>query len=117
MKHDGLIVTDAELEQALDWLRESGPIAAKAKATRVYLEDFLPALRAQIAAECMEKGDSAASADIKAKASQVYRDQLTAYRVAIEEDELIRWKRTRADTVIEVWRSDQARLRAMGKLQ
>ena len=110
------IISDKRLEKALDFLRENEEAAAKAKATRKYIEEFLPALRAQIAVECLEKGDSATAADMKAKASQAYRDQLTAYRIAVEEDELMRSKFSRADLEIEIWRSDQARIRSMHKV-
>lgn len=111
------IVTDKMLQKALDFLAENADAAAKAKSERKYIEEFLPALRAQIAAECLAAGDSASAADIKAKASEAYHKQLLAYKFAVENDEVFLWKRTRADVVIEVWRSDQARLRSMGKVQ
>lgn len=110
------IVTDKMLEQALDWLRDNATSSAKARSERLYMDEWLPALRAKIAAECIAAGDSASAADIKAKASQVYHEALEGFKEAVEADEKYRWQRTRADVVIEVWRSDQARLRAMGKL-
>ena len=110
------MISDQQLEIVLDWLRDNAGAAAKARAERVYMEDWLPALRAQIAAECIAAGDSAAAADTKAKASDAYATALKGYREAVEADEKMRWHRTRADAIIEVWRSDQANQRAQGKV-
>ncbi len=110
------MIDDAKLEAALDWLRDNAPKAARARAERVYLEEWLPSLRAQLAAKFIEAGDSAAAADLKAKADTKYQTALKGLREAVEADELMRWHRTRADAVIEVWRSDQANQRAMGKV-
>jgi hypothetical protein len=110
------LIDDAKLEQTLDWLRDNAGKAAKARAERVYMEEWLPSLRAQLAAKFIESGDSAAAADMKAKAHQDYRNALEGYRQAVEADELMRWHRTRADALVEVWRSDQANQRAMGKV-
>lgn len=110
------IISDEQLQRSLDWLRESASNAAKARAERLYMEEWLPALRAQIAAECIEAGDSAAKADITARASDAYKSALTTYRDAVEKDELYRWRRSSADAVLSAWQSTNANLRAMGKL-
>jgi hypothetical protein len=110
------MIDDAALEKALDWLKDNASKAAKARAERVYLEEWIPSLRAQLAARFIEDGDSVSAADMKAKASQSYRTALEGYRQAVEADELMRWHRTRADAIVEVWRSDQANQRAMGKV-
>jgi len=110
------MITDEKLEATLDWLRENAGKAAKARANRVYLEEFIPSLRAKIAAECMEAGDSASAADIKAKASDAYRTALEGYRAAVEADEALRWHKTRADAVISAWQTMSANARSMGKV-
>lgn len=110
------MIDDAKLEQTLDWLRDNASKAAKARAERVYLEEWLPSLRAQLAAKFIESGDSAAAADVKAKAHQDYIVAVKGFKEAVEADELMRWHRTRADAVVEVWRSAQANLRAQGKI-
>ena len=110
------MIDDNKLESALDWLRDNAAKAAKARAERVYLEEWLPSLRAQLAARFIEAGDSASAADVKAKAHADYATAVKGYREAVEADEFMRWHRTRADAVIEVWRSSQANLRAQGKI-
>lgn len=109
------MIDDAKLELALDWLRDNANAAAKARAERVYLEEWLPALRAQIAAQCIAAGDSAAAADTKAKASDAYRDALAGYKIAVEADERMRWHRTRADAIVSAWQTMSANARALGR--
>ncbi len=111
------VISDEQLQKALDWLREAASGAAKARAERLYIEEFLPALRARIAQEGINAGMSAASADIAAKASDAYRNALEGFRAAVETDELFRWRRSSADAVLSAWQSTNANLRAMGKLQ
>lgn len=110
------MIDDAKLEAALDWLKDNASKAAKARAERSYLEEWIPSLRAQLAAKYIEAGDSATAADTKAKAHHDYQIALKGFREAVEADELFRWHRTRADAIIETWRSFQANQRAMGKV-
>ena len=109
-------ISDEQVQKALDWMREGAAEAAKARAHRVYLDEYLGAMRAKIAAECMEAGDSASAADIKAKASPAYHDLLTTYKDAVELDELYRWRRSSADAVLSAWQTLRATERVMGKL-
>lgn len=115
-RRGGSVIDDDKLEAALDWLRDNAAKAAKARAERVYLEEWIGSIRAQIAARHVEAGDSASAADMKAKSDPEYQTALKGYRAAVEADELMRWHRTRADAVIEVWRSQQANQRAQGKV-
>ena len=81
------------------------------------MEEWIGALRAKLAAKYMEAGNSATAADTLAKASPDYEVALKGYREAVEKDEAMRWHRTRADAIIEVWRSEQANQRSQGKVQ
>jgi hypothetical protein len=65
----------------------------------------------------MAAGDSASAADIKAKASDAYHALLVTYKDAVELDELYRWRRSSADSVLSAWQTMNANDRAMGKLQ
>ena len=110
-------ISDEQVQKALDWMREGAAEAAKARAHRVYLDEYLGAARAKLAAEYMEAGDSATAADIKAKASELYHSLLLTYKDAVELDELYRWRRSSADAVMSAWQTMNANNRAMGKLQ
>ena len=114
---EGAVITDEALEKALDWLRDNATKAAQARAEREYMGEWIGACRAKIAAALIEAGESAAAADVKAKAHPDYRTALQGYRQAVEADELMRWHRTRADALIEVWRSQQANARAMERVR
>ncbi len=109
------MVDDKQLFKALEWLAENAGPAAQARAERLWLEEFMPAMRAKIAAECIEAGDSAAAADTKAKASQAYHDVLKGYREAVERDEKYRWQRSRADALLSAYQTLSANSRSIGK--
>lgn len=110
------MIDDDALFRALEWLKDNARAAAQARAKRVYTEEFLPALRAKIATECLAAGDSASAADMKAKASDAYHQALAGLEVAVEQDEFFRWQKVRADAAIEVWRSIQANRRSIDKV-
>ena len=110
-------VNEETVERALDWLRDNCDKAASARATRLYMEEWLPALKAKLAAAYMEGGDSATASELKARAHKDYQDALISYRVAVEDDEKARWNRNRADVTLEVWRSLESSRRAQEKLQ
>jgi translation elongation factor EF-Ts len=70
------MITDEALEKALDWLRDNATKAAQARAEREYMGEWIGACRAKIAATLIEAGESAAAADLKAKAHPDYRTGL-----------------------------------------
>ncbi|MBA2348780.1 MAG: hypothetical protein H0V81_10845 [Solirubrobacterales bacterium] len=109
------MIDDAALFRALEWLKDNAKPAAEARAERLFIEEQLPHLRARIAVECMAAGDSAAAADMKAKASDAYKIALDGLRAAVEKDEYMRFQRTRADAIIEIWRSLSANQRSIAK--
>lgn len=110
------MIKDDDLFRALEWLKDNAKAAAQARADRLYIEEHLSHLRAKIATECIAAGDSATAADMKAKASDAYKIALDGYRVAVEKDETFRWNRTRADIIVEIWRSLSATNRTINKV-
>jgi len=110
------MIKEETLEAALEWLKENAPRAAKARADRMYLEEWIPSLRAQLSARYIADGDSAAASDIKAKAHEDYQTAIKGYREAVEADEYMRWHRARADAIIEVWRTSSANQRSIVKV-
>lgn len=108
------MITDDDIEKALDYLRDRAPIAAKAKAERIYMEEYRKTVKAQI----MRENDNRAlgAQEAIAYADARYTQHLKAMREAIEADEYNRWMLVAAEAKIEAWRSQQANQRAMGKL-
>ena len=103
-------------QAAVEELWKNAPIHAKAKAERVYLEEFKKSKKAILmkAAEFAGK-KSAASQEVEAYAHPDYQDLLQALRSAVEAEELARWKMVACQAAIEVWRSQEASGRAMDR--
>lgn len=107
------MISDEALERALDYLRDSSESAAQSRADRLYLEDYSRVLKATIMSEHLAEPVNAqerhAYADIR------YQNHLEGLKKAIFDDERARFLREAAAVKIEVWRSQQANLRAEGK--
>ena len=104
------MISDEALDKALDYLRDSAPQAAQARANRLHLDDYSRVLKATIMAEHLAEPVNAqerwAYSDIR------YRNHLEGLKVAIFEDEKHRFLREAASAKIEIWRSEQANQRA-----
>ena len=108
------MITDSDMEKAVDFLRSEAGNAAKAKAEKEYLDSYSKVIKAQIQRENTLEGIGAQEA--RAYADQRYATHLNGLKVAIEQDEFYRWKRAAAEALIEAWRSQQANERALGKV-
>lgn len=98
---------------SLQVLHKFGPKYARAKATRVYLEEFRKTLKAL---KMKDSGESSVNAqEREAYAHSDYVSHLAAIRVAVEEEESLRWKLVAAQAAIETWRSQEASNRAMDR--
>ena len=109
------MITDQEIEKALEWLTTNGRNAAKARAEREYLEEYKGVLKGQIMRE--HSKESLGAQEALAKSDQRYIDHLNALREAIENDEYLRWMKVAAEAKISAWQSFNANQRAMGKIQ
>ena len=107
------MITEQLIQRAVKYLHESAGPAAKARAERLYLEDFSKHLKSKLARSF---DGSNANQIMQAEASEDYKTHLQAVRIAIEADELFRHKIHAADTVVDVWRSEQSTERALGKI-
>ena len=95
-------------------MRDSATKAAKAKAERIYMEEYRHVVKSQIMRENDDRPLGAQEAI--AYADPRYGQHLKAMREAIEADEYHRWMLTAAEAKIEAWRTQQSNARAMGKL-
>lgn len=107
------MITDAEIDKALAYLRDTAETAAKARATRLYLDDFSRVLKATIMSEHLAEPVNAQ--ERYAYSDTRYKNHLAALQLAIYEDEKARFMRGAAEAKIEAWRTYQANLRAEGK--
>jgi rhamnose utilization protein RhaD (predicted bifunctional aldolase and dehydrogenase) len=111
VRHQPRIVTDADLEKALDFLRDSAKEIGDAKARLVMAGHMVKHIEAIESKMSSEKSAEGRKADARCSAR---------YMAAIEEDaaatgsyEAYRALREAAALKIEAWRSEQANFRAM----
>lgn len=109
------MITDQEIEKALEWLTTNGRNAAKARAEREYLEEYKGVLKGQIMRE--HSKESLGAQEALAKSDQRYIDHLNALKQAIERDETFRWNKSAAEAKIDAWRTMSSNERAIGKIQ
>jgi hypothetical protein len=108
----GQVISEEHVEKAIDFIRDNAPVIAKARAHRVYLEEFRKSKKAILMRQFALTYKSMAEREAAAYAHQEYLDLLDAIKIAIEEEERLRWLMVGAQVKIEVWRSEQANRRA-----
>lgn len=92
--------------KAAEYLRTQAPAYAKAKAERVYLEQFRKSKKALLMAECKDK--TAAMKEVYAYAHPEYVQLLQGLQAAVEQEEALKWTLTAAEAKIEIWRTQSA---------
>lgn len=104
-------ITDEEIDRALDYLRDNADEAAKARAERVYVEEYRKTVKAQI---MKEHGTmSGVLQEREAYADPRYVAHLDAIKAAVERDERCRFMLAAAEAKIEAWRTQSSNERAM----
>ena len=113
------MISDDTIEKILDWRSKTAIAGPKARAERIYIEEYRKTLKAILMKKAMAAtpGMSAVSAEMEAYAHPEYKMHLEALREAVEADEKYRWLQVTADVKIECWRTQQANHRAMEKGQ
>ena len=106
-------VTDVELFESLEWLRDDGGKISQARARRLVIEEGRKHLKAKLMAS--SKANSAAAKEQDAYAAPEYRELLMGLQAAIELDEHYRMLTDYHKARIEVWRSQSANQRAIDK--
>ena len=109
------IISDDDVQKALDYLRLNAPKAAQARANKVYMEEFRKTVKAQLMTVYSALPVNAQERE--AYRSKAYTDHLTALKDAVYQDELNRWGMVAATSTIEAWRTQNANRRGEGKLQ
>lgn len=104
-------MTDPEL--AIEYIFKHGRLFAKAKAERIYLEEYRKSLKAIIMKRSLEAAVNAQERE--AYSDPEYVQLLKGLKEAVESEEEIRWGLVAAQARIEVWRSKEATNRAEGK--
>ena len=94
-----------EPTKAIQFLIDTAPLYAKAKADRMYLEEFRKTRKAKL----MSHGgtETLGKQETFAYAHPQYIEILEGIREAVEIEEKYRWLMTAAQARIEVWRTEQ----------
>lgn len=103
-------------QAAVEELWRAAPAHAKAKAERIYLEEFRKSKKALLMQAAEAAGHKAfAAQEREAYANKEYLALLAGLREAIEKEEIARWRLVGCQAAIEVWRSQEASARAEGR--
>ena len=104
---------DRDPHKAVDYIIVNAKKFAKAKAERVYLEEFRKSLKAILMKRSMENAIGAQEREAYAHDEN---DQLLhGHKDAIEVEEKLRWDLIGAQARVEIWSTEQANKRAEGK--
>ncbi len=108
--------TEINIFRCLDYIRDHAAAYAKAKAERIYLEEYRKTKKAicMVAAEGRGYQTSAAQ-EREAYADPDYIAILDGLKAAVEEEERLRWLIVGAQAKIEAWRTIEANRRAEAK--
>jgi len=105
------IVTEEELEKALDWLRDSAQQMGQCKGRLVKAQHMLSHIEALLTLRSDQSSDTKRRAE--ARASEKYLEGINEEAEAAAEYEKMRALREAAALKIETWRSEQANYRAL----
>jgi hypothetical protein len=101
---------------AVDFLLKNASLFAKAKAERIYLEEFRKSKKALLMQEAFCAGvDTMAGQERDAYARSEYRELLEGLKAAVEIEESLKWKMTAAQLRVDIWRTNQANNRFIEK--
>ena len=101
---------------AVDFLLKNAGAFSKAKAERIYLEEFRRSKKSLLMQDAEIHGyETSASQERQAYAHPEYRQLLEALKIAVEQEEALKWKLTAAQLRVEIWRTTQANNRFIEK--
>lgn len=108
------MITDDQVQAALDYLRDSAPKAAVARSQARTLEKYLGVVEAQ--QKALTRGLSNAAAQDVARASPEYVQALEGWKEAVRQDCEHTMLREAAIARVDAWRTWQATNRAEGRI-
>lgn len=107
---------EIDIFKVLDYMRDHAPLYAKAKADRIYLEEMKKAKKAVLMKEAEMRGFSTAAAqEREAYADAQYMELIEGLKVAVEQEETLKWRLVAAEVKTQVWRSIESSNRALDR--
>ncbi len=102
---------DIDPVRAVEYIMKHSAEFAKAKAERVYIENYLRSKKSILMSKSSAK--SVAAAEVDAYADPEYIGLLDGLKEAVETEEKLKWMLTSAQLKVEIWRSQEATNRAI----
>jgi hypothetical protein len=104
-------------QAAVDFMIAKSGEYAKAKADRIYCDEYRKTLKAQLMKDAMVgKHETAVAQEREAYAHPDYKQHLLAIKEAVEAEEKLRWLLIAAEARIEVYRTQSANNRALDRV-
>ena len=102
-------MNDINPNKCVAYIMENAPKFAKAKAERVFIENYLRSVKSKLMGN--EEGTLGAK-EAYAYAHSDYIEQLTALRIATEEEERLKYMMSAAQLRVDVWKTNEYSKRA-----
>ena len=99
--------------KAVDFLLANAGKYARAKAERIYIEEYRKSKKALLMGQCPEKAVNAR--EQHAYSHPEYVALLEGLRAAVEVEEGLRWAQIAAQLRVEIWRSENANNRTQDR--
>ena len=96
--------------KAIRYIQENAQPYADAKAARVFIEQFLKTVKAQLMSESDEK--TLGAQETFAYAHGKYIDQLQGLKAAVAKEEYLKYMIDAAKLKVEIWKTEQYMIRA-----
>ncbi len=107
-------IEERDPHKAVDYIFANAKKYAKAKSERIYLEEYRKSLKSILMKRSLE--DTIGAQEREAYAHEEYSNLLNGLKEAVEFEERLRWELVAAQTRVEIWRSEQANIRAEGRV-
>lgn len=104
------LLPDSRVGAAFDWLDANADVVAEARAHRIYVEEYRKVLKARIMKEHPDLPVNAQERE--AYASKRYEEHLEGMRIAVENDERLRFLAETKRAEVEAWRTASSNRRA-----
>ena len=99
--------------RAVEFIIKESDNYAAAKANRTYIENYLRSAKSKLMLE--SDASSIAAKEMEAYANDDYIALLHGLKVAVEQEEKLKWKLIAAQARIEIWRSQEATNRTIDR--
>lgn len=109
------MISEKMVEKALETMRTKAGELAKAKAERIHCEQFRKSKKALLFNSAPSTCTTIADKENYAYSHPEYIELLDALKIAVEQEEELKWKMAAAEAYVEVWRTQEATNRAIDR--